>query len=427
MLRLIRSISTSIRATSTLRTHPTTGFKLIDPSVKVEEEGLEWYSPTRFYPVSLGQVLNSKYQVLVKLGFGSCSTAWLCRDLDARKYVAVKVCIADYPSVARESAVYAHMRSVLDQNEQLPATVRASVDEFDIAAEHAQHRCFVFEPLGVDLPLVKQILGSSFDETVFKRIAIHVLRSLDFLHSKAKVVHTDIRAENIHLAPVGDTCFRLTEQVELEAMPSDRKIDGSRVIYASSSIMFPTGDVRSLLGLPVLIDYGEARFGQDNYMDRIQPYMYQAPEVISDIPWSYPADIWNVGVMLWDFFEGKRLLSAANEHGDPSLYHLLAEMIALMGSPPESFLDALDKGVRESVFGPNGNWTSPKGVSVPPLALETAETALKAAGKDNTAFLNFMKRILVWDPTHRPTAAQLLEDPWLEGVALPENGIIEPN
>jgi len=35
----------------------------------------------KFYPMTLGEVLNEKYKVVAKLGFGSASTIWCCRDL----------------------------------------------------------------------------------------------------------------------------------------------------------------------------------------------------------------------------------------------------------------------------------------------------------------------------------------------------------
>lgn len=49
--------------------------------VLIEEQTFSWYNRDKFYPVRIGQVFQSRYQVLVKLGYGSVSTAWLCRDL----------------------------------------------------------------------------------------------------------------------------------------------------------------------------------------------------------------------------------------------------------------------------------------------------------------------------------------------------------
>lgn len=63
------------------RTFPTSGFKTINPSIKVEEESLSFYDPRMFYPVRLGEVFQERYQVVAKLGYGGHSTIWLCHDL----------------------------------------------------------------------------------------------------------------------------------------------------------------------------------------------------------------------------------------------------------------------------------------------------------------------------------------------------------
>lgn len=55
---------------------------LLDSVDKVEEEKLAWYSHDNFCPVKIGDVFQSKYQVVGKLGYGGYSTVWLCRDLE---------------------------------------------------------------------------------------------------------------------------------------------------------------------------------------------------------------------------------------------------------------------------------------------------------------------------------------------------------
>ena len=60
------------------RRFSTTGFTIIPSSEKVEEENWAWYTPRSFYPVHIGDVLHSKYQVLYKLGYGTTATIWMC-------------------------------------------------------------------------------------------------------------------------------------------------------------------------------------------------------------------------------------------------------------------------------------------------------------------------------------------------------------
>lgn len=77
--RWVRTVFT--RPASPPRSFPTSGFKVVSDVEKLEEENWEWYHPGLFYPVRIGELLHSRYQVLGKLGYGSRSTAWLCRDL----------------------------------------------------------------------------------------------------------------------------------------------------------------------------------------------------------------------------------------------------------------------------------------------------------------------------------------------------------
>jgi serine/threonine-protein kinase SRPK3 len=56
------------------RTIDGSGFVLLDPTIKIEEERMPAYDKGLYYPVRLGDVYCSGYQVLGKLGFGANST-----------------------------------------------------------------------------------------------------------------------------------------------------------------------------------------------------------------------------------------------------------------------------------------------------------------------------------------------------------------
>jgi hypothetical protein len=63
------------------RTSHYTSYEVLDNSYLLEEETYTWYDPETSHPVRIGEIFQSRYQVLGKLGYGSVSTAWLCRDL----------------------------------------------------------------------------------------------------------------------------------------------------------------------------------------------------------------------------------------------------------------------------------------------------------------------------------------------------------
>lgn len=56
------------------------------------------------------------------------------------------------------------------------------------------------------------------------------------------------------------------------------------------------------IGEPVLCDFGNAVYGTKINDDDAYPDIYRCPEVMLHLPWSYSADIWNVGAMVSGHF-----------------------------------------------------------------------------------------------------------------------------
>jgi serine/threonine-protein kinase SRPK3 len=76
-----RALSTAPPGPLPPRVFPSTGFTLLDPTQRIEEEGLHYYSPRNIYPAQIGEVLDGRYQIVGKLGFEFGATTWLCRDI----------------------------------------------------------------------------------------------------------------------------------------------------------------------------------------------------------------------------------------------------------------------------------------------------------------------------------------------------------
>jgi hypothetical protein len=77
-----RMVASITQLPTRARSFPTTtGFPLLPTHLKFEEENLPGYRAEKFFPVRLGDVVHSNYQVVAKLGFGTASTVWLCRDV----------------------------------------------------------------------------------------------------------------------------------------------------------------------------------------------------------------------------------------------------------------------------------------------------------------------------------------------------------
>ncbi|KAJ5249185.1 protein kinase domain protein [Penicillium chermesinum] len=259
-----------------------------------------------------------------------------------------------------------------------------------------------------------EVLGSGYKVLgklgygAYSTTLVCLLHALDFLHSEANVVHTDIKASNIMLS-IEDEAILAEFEKDEKGNPSPRKVvDCNRTIYSSRKLPWPSN---SPWGQPVLCDLGAARIGV-SHKGNIQPEIYKAPEVHFDMPWSSSADIWNVGVMIWDIFENKHLFDALDEDKEYSPSHHVAEMVAYLGAPPLHFLQRSEETL--NVFDENGKWLGAGGVSVPSMSLEESEENL--SGQNKQQFLQFIRSMLQWVPEERKTAKELLDDPWLNST-----------
>ncbi|CAL1698674.1 unnamed protein product [Somion occarium] len=382
---------------------------VIDKSHLIEEETWDWYKPEEFYNVRIGEVFNTKYQVVGKLGYGAYGTVWLCRDLVEHQHVTLKIGTCE--ALESELAVLRHLKAIRT-NHSGSLLVRQMLDEFQVTSEQGKFQCIVHPPLAITLGSFRRMIPTkSLPVDLLRAVLQHLLSSLDFLHTEARVVHTDIQEKNILLGMNDSTAESDLERFEQEELvsPCPRKIDGDRVIYLSRPLVpriYP-------YGRPVLCDFGEARFGDYNNMIDIQPYQYRAPEVILDMAWDEKVDIWNVGVMIWDLFENGNLFRTTGgpEEKQDNIYHL-AHMVALLGLPPKDFLARSKTDRPWRWFDEDGNWKGE--AEVPNTTLEDAERQLE--GEEKALFLAFMRKMLKWRPEERINAKELLDDPWLKSA-----------
>ncbi|KAJ1324911.1 serine/threonine-protein kinase SRPK3 [Microdochium nivale] len=368
--------------------------------VLVEEETLSWFDPQRWYPVRIGDVINSKYQVLVKLGFGSVSTVWLCRDLQEHDYMTLKVYETGHRQAANENTVLQHLRPLL-MRDKSNKFVRSFRDSFEISGPVGPHACLIHEPLCLSLEDLRLMANGRLDPSLLKPLIHGVLRGLDYLHRRANIVHTDLQAGNIMLSTEEPQVW--VDLVKEEwADPSPRKVAPDRVIYVSRIPDIPED------GRPVICDFGEARVGAGPFTGEVMPDLYRVPEIILYIPWAEKIDIWSTGLLTWDLLEGKHLFNRRLPSRQASRGAHIARIVALLGNPPEDFLHR-SKEFSE-FFGDNGTLKSNHEVEQS-TSLEAELETLK--GQEKIMFLTFLRRMLQWRPEDRASAEELLGDPWL--------------
>lgn len=399
----IRRASNASGTVEMPRTLPAVGFPTIQSDQLVEEEELPDYKPDRFYPVRLGEIFRGRYQAIAKLGFGTSSTTWLARDLKDCQYVALKIYVHT-SLVHRELPFYHHIaRRMENSSPQKRVNIRKLLDSFQLAGPCGTHIALVFEAAQMSLRDMKSVFRpDGFDEDFVRGAIFELLKILDFLHTYGATVHTDVHPGNMLLGAYDNNIFKKLEEKEC-ASPVPRKQDSSgRTIYLSR-LMLPTE------GPMLLSDFGEARIGQGPHGGDIMPLEYRAPETLLYVGWSFPVDIWSVGLTAWDLLEPKKLFTARDEDGDLYDAAHIAQLIAALGPPPAEFL-ARNPKRRADFWNEKGDW-----LGLAPIPYDRTMEALESRLDDKSGFLRFIRRTLTWLPESRATAKELLQDPWLTG------------
>lgn len=167
-----------------------------------EQEDSGDYCKGGYHPVRLGDLFNNRYSIIRKLGWGHFSTVWLAWDLKDRRFVALKIVksASHYTETAIDEMKLLRTVHTADLTHTGYKHVVQLTDDFKIVGINGSHICMVFEVLGHNL--LKLIIKSSYKGIPLvqvKSIIKQTLQGLDYLHSKCKIIHTDIKPENILL------------------------------------------------------------------------------------------------------------------------------------------------------------------------------------------------------------------------------------
>uniref|UniRef100_A0A4W5JF72 non-specific serine/threonine protein kinase n=1 Tax=Hucho hucho TaxID=62062 RepID=A0A4W5JF72_9TELE len=437
-----------------------------------EQENPSDYCIGGYYPVEIGEIFIDRYQVVKKLGWGHFSTVWLGWDMVKRRFVALKL-VKSAPTFT-ETALdeIKLLKCVRDSDPSDPKrdTVVQLIDDFKVSGVNGEHVCMVLEVLGHQL--LKWIIKSNYTGLPLpcvKSILRQVLQGLDYLHTKCKIIHTDIKPENILLRvdevyvqdlaadtklwelPVSSapTSYSVSHQTTVTVLidweglqdPEGQVVEeGEETTTAAegrghfswpsedgetscvSALYFVSGLSQTDLLVNLLkpqnadkisikiADLGNACWVYKHFTEDIQTCQYRSVEVLIGADYGTPADIWSIACMAFELATGEYLFEPHSGENFSREEDHIAHIIELLGPLPSQF--ALSGRNSKRYFNHDGHLrriSRLKPWSLCEILLDKYEWPREQAVQFSAFLLTMLEPL----PEKRATAAQCLKHPWI--------------
>ncbi|XP_060858573.1 SRSF protein kinase 3-like isoform X1 [Metopolophium dirhodum] len=407
------------------------------------------YKENSYFPVRVGSVINDRYHIIKKLGWGHFSTVWLSWDDVAHNFSALKVVKSaiDYTESALDEirmlkSIYRHRD--LDTNR---TKIIQLFDDFRIDGLRGMHVVMVFEALGPNLlKLIKRTNYQGIPLYLVKHIIRQVLQGLKYLHETCHIIHTDIKPENILICAqhqyikltAENSCKqmsilslrnkkcgkntadeRLQGNYRLDGSRSEQSLDMESESYAESNCYFrKISKFKRLYELLddlgsvniKIADLGNACWEDNHYTENIQTRQYRSLEVLLGAGYGTPADIWSTACLAFELATGDFLFdphSGATYNKDED--HI-AHIIELLGQIP---MYVIQSGKHSSsFFRTNGNLKHISNLK-PWYLYDVLTEKYEWNTKEAKAFSSFLTPMLDLDQDNRASATQCLLNPWM--------------
>lgn len=334
---------------------------------------------------NLGVILNGRYVLIEKIGYGTFSAVWLAYKFDdptGKHFYAIKVQHQeDYDDGLKESQYLEKLKALncpyiiymYESFMYLPPGSKIKTP----------HVCMVFDLLvGSTYQLIKKgKYENGLPEVIVAKIVKQISIALNVIKNKLNACHTDIKPENI-LIKGTDTRIKIFQDLFLqEEFPQKFKILCDKIVYDNnfklankkhkskySKIKAELAkkiitninksineQIEETYGLEnnlkfididentdiqvVIADFGTIKpFEKTKYSDDIQTRYYRAPEVILMCGYNHKADIWSLACCAYEMLTGETLFDPEKDEKYSTDFHHIFWIMELLGDIPKSLI-----------------------------------------------------------------------------------------
>ncbi|CRK92728.1 CLUMA_CG006285, isoform A [Clunio marinus] len=309
-----------------------------------------------------GDILLNRYKILATLGEGTFGRVVKVKDSVMDQTIALKIIknVEKYREAAKLEINA--LEKLLDKR----ATEHLCVKIMDWFDYHG-HTCIAFEILGLSVfDFLKDNNYEPYPLDHVRHISYQLCYAVKFLHDN-KLTHTDLKPENI--------------------------------LFNREMRRVKCTDIR-------LIDFGSATFDHEHHSTIVSTRHYRAPEVILELGWEQPCDVWSIGCIMFELYLGITLFQTHDnrEH--------LAMMERILGTLP---LRMARKTKTKYFYHGKLDWDEKSSAgryvrdhTKPLIRYMVSETP------EHLHLFDIIRQMLDYDPNTRITLEQALRHPFFQ-------------
>ncbi|XP_007436922.1 dual specificity protein kinase CLK3 isoform X1 [Python bivittatus] len=331
----------------------------------------------------IGDWLQERYEIVGSLGEGTFGKVVECVDhARGKSLVALKIIrnVGKYREAARlEINVLKKIKEKDKENKQSSLCVLMS-DWFNFHG----HMCIAFELLGKNtFEFLKENNFQPYPLPQIRHMAYQLCHALKFLHDN-QLTHTDLKPENI-----------LFVNSEFDTLYNEKK----------------NCEEKSIRNTCIRVaDFGSATFDHEHHTTIVATRHYRPPEVILELGWAQPCDVWSIGCILFEYYRGFTLFQTHEnrEH--------LVMMEKILGLIPQHMI----RKTRKQKYFHKGNLVWDENTSDGRYVQENCkplQTYMLHDSSEHLQLFNLMRQMLEFDPAERITFAEALHHPFFNGLS----------
>ncbi|XP_056301197.1 dual specificity protein kinase CLK2-like isoform X1 [Pseudoliparis swirei] len=323
-----------------------------------------------------GDVLDDRYEIVDTLGEGTFGKVVQCSDHSrGGNPIALKIIknLEKYREAAKLEINVLEKISKRDPDHRHHCV--QMLDWFN----YCGHMCICFELLSLStFDFLKANNFLPYPVNQIRHMAHQICHAVSFLHDN-KLTHTDLKPENILFV---NSDYSLVYNAEKKC--NERRINDTTVR---------------------LVDFGSATFDHEHHSAVISTRHYRAPEVVLELGWSHPCDVWSIGCILFEYYEGFTMYQTHDnkEH--------LAMMESIQGPVPQRMIQS---SVKQKYFlrgRLNWNECSKAGRYVK-AKCKPLRKYLLSHGTEHHQLFDLLDRMLGYEPSTRISLSTALRHPF---------------